>query len=329
MYTRIPFIHDKGLAALVLLFSILIPVHPAAEHLVDVLVVSSADAPIYQSVTNSLQDHLATACNSSRSPCTQPRVKKATLKNWSESVDGMHPNSIIITLGRDAAEQVVVKGRQAPHLLNALIPKAAVEQHHDREQGRFSSSIYLDQPIDRQLKLASIISPGGTVGVLLGSTTEPLRPLIYHQGESLGIAVQFRNILKEETIGPSLKELLNSSDILLALPDPQVYSRKNVFNILLSSYQSKIPVIGFSSAYVKAGAIAAVYSSPEDIGHHLADTIIEIRAEDGVDSQHSHNNAYPRYFSVDINASVANSLGRELPDKEMIIKLLSTQGKNE
>ncbi|MES9900135.1 MAG: ABC transporter substrate binding protein [Sedimenticola sp.] len=292
----------------------------------DVLIVSSADSPVYQSVISSLRTHLASLCTGNEINCTLPKIKEAKLSNWSESIIGMHPNGVIITLGREAAKQVALSKKKNPHVINALIPKAAVDQLNLNRSANRNTAIYLDQPIRRQLHLAAIANPGDRVGILLGPTTQQLKPLIAQEAIRLGIKINYQNILKGETIGPLLKDLLGGSDILLALPDPLIYSRKNIFNILLSSYHSKVPVIGFSATYVKAGAIAAVYSSPEDIGHHLADTINTMYQEGIEPTLHSHLSEHPKYFSVDVNKRVSRSLGINLPSNKEIIKILSVKG---
>ncbi|MES9902241.1 MAG: ABC transporter substrate binding protein [Sedimenticola sp.] len=300
-----------------------------ARSIVDVLVVSSAESSVYQSVVSSLRSHLAESCNISDINCTLPKIREATLNNWAEQIDGMDPNSVILTLGRSAAKQVKIRSENPPHVVNALIPKAAADQLSLDSTAHRNTTIYLDQPIRRQLRLTAIAKPNARVGVLLGPTTQELRPRIEQEAAKLGLLVNYRNIMKEEMIGPSLKNLLNNSDILLALPDQVIYSRKNLFNILLSSYHSKVPVIGFSSAYVKAGAIAAVYSSPEDIGRHLADIFGTMLREEINGSHPAHHHEYPKYFSVDINKSVSKSLHSHLPSRKEIMSILSNKGERE
>ncbi len=107
-----------------------------------------------------------------------------------------------------------------------LIPKAAADQLSLDSTAHRNTTIYLDQPIRRQLRLTAIAKPNARVGVLLGPTTQELRPRIEQEAAKLGLLVNYRNIMKEEMIGPSLKNLLNNSDILLALPDQVIYSRK-------------------------------------------------------------------------------------------------------
>jgi ABC-type uncharacterized transport system substrate-binding protein len=76
-------------------------------------------------------------------------------------------------------------------------------------------------------------------------------------------------------------------------------------------------------AYVKAGAIAAVYSSPEEIGEHIGESIGQFLKHRGrINPTHS----FPKYFSVSTNKSVADSLKILLPPVEIIESNLGESG---
>jgi putative ABC transport system substrate-binding protein len=70
---------------------------------------------------------------------------------------------------------------------------------------------------------------------------------------------------KDDNITDKIKHALHHSDVLLALPDSNIYNSKTVKNILLTSYRYRKPVIGFSKNFVDAGALAAIYSDTEMI----------------------------------------------------------------
>ncbi|MES9968078.1 MAG: hypothetical protein ABW074_12490, partial [Sedimenticola sp.] len=74
-----------------------------------------------------------------------------------------------------------------------------------------------------------------------------------------------------------------------------------------------------SAAYVKAGALAAVYSTPEDIGRQLAETIKEFLDSGG---KRLPPPRFPSYFNISTNETVAKSLGLTLMNKELLRALL-------
>jgi ABC-type uncharacterized transport system substrate-binding protein len=105
----------------------------------------------------------------------------------------------------------------------------------------------------------------------------------------------------------ALRTALNAADVLLAVADGSAFNPSTTSNILLTSYHARTPVMAFSPAYVKAGALLSVHSSAAQAGLQLA----------GMAAQFLQTNAlpasqYPLEFSISVNAYVARSLGLSL-----------------
>ena len=120
--------------------------------------------------------------------------------------------------------------------------------------------------------------------------------------------------------------MLGRSDLLLAAPDAQVYTRSTLQGMLLSAYRANNPVIGFSSAYVRAGALAAVYSTPEQIGRQAAEMILRAAGQTDWQLPAPQN---PRYFSVEVNRDVARALGLSLEEDSRLLERLKRSEGNE
>jgi len=131
------------------------------------------------------------------------------------------------------------------------------------------------------------------------------------KAEKMGFLIRTQSIADEEEIGRKLSQLLDEIDVLLAQPDIKIYNRKTVSKILLSSYRKHIPVIGYSSSYVKAGALAAVYSSPEDIGRDIGESVVYYLRHHSL----YNDSIYPRFFSISLNRKVGDSLGLRMDSK--------------
>jgi ABC-type uncharacterized transport system substrate-binding protein len=79
-----------------------------------------------------------------------------------------------------------------------------------------------------------------------------------------------------ETAG-AVKSLIGRADCMVMLFDPSIYSHHMVTDLMLTSLQNNLPIIAGSEGYVRAGALAGVYSSPEDMGcmaGEMADRLI-------------------------------------------------------
>jgi len=64
----------------------------------------------------------------------------------------------------------------------------------------------------------------------------------------------------------ALEQIATRADVLLALPDPMVYTRESARGILLQSFRRRTPVIGPNDAWVRMGALFAVDWDYEDVG---------------------------------------------------------------
>jgi putative ABC transport system substrate-binding protein len=286
----------------------------------NIVVLSSGKARVYTEITETLKAIFDQPCIENRSNCINHKLYFLTYDDNENSLVIPANTKLVITLGLKSGE-VIQKMNTGLPTLHALIPKASADQLTSFGTNN-QTTIYLDQPPSRQLQLARLIYKEPHIGLLLGQKTQAFENDYLPAANKQGIAISYRKVASEEMVGPQLKELLDESNILLALPDPTVFNRRTIFNILLSSYHNKVPVIGFSAAYVKAGALVAVYSTPEDIARHLADFTTQYLS---TGLQTLPKPEYPKYFSVSVNRSVARSLDISLPEERELIQLIRSE----
>lgn len=231
-------------------------------------------------------------------------------------------NRLIITLGQQAA--LLTNNSKIP-TINAMLPKQGLTDQNLCLQKNCTHSslhyaIYLDQPLERQVNLVMLIFPNiKSIGVLASEfSADKLNPL-KKEAAKRHITIKSCTIESTSELNRLFNELILESDVLLALPDPLIHNRKTVPYLLLSSYRFNIPVIGFSKSYVNAGAIAAVFSSPEQIALHIRDLAKQILSP----NKPQKRIFPPKYFSVNINKNVARSLELHLDEAEDLkLKLL-------
>lgn len=223
------------------------------------------------------------------------------------------PGQLWVAVGTGAM-QALAKRNPPQAILNVLVPRAAFEKIA-KQGGRFAdhrrySAIFLDQPWGRQFALIRLALPKlNRVGILLGPDSADLAPALRGAAKAAGLTALTAQVDNETELLPALKKLLDECDVLLAVPDPLLYNRNTAQTILLTTYRHRIPLFGFSPSYVKAGALAAVYSLPEQIGRQTAETVRHFAEQRPFQPQ------APRYFSVGVNQQVARSLELELDDE--------------
>ncbi len=107
---------------------------------------------------------------------------------------------------------------------------------------------------------------------------------------------------------PDMKDL--DIDALWMIPDTLVCKTANVESIFLASLKHKIPVMGISSSYAKAGAIMAVSCDYKDIGAQageIAHMILNGTKPGSIAI------SYPRKTKLYLNLAVADRLKIKIP----------------
>jgi hypothetical protein len=172
-------------------------------------------------------------------------------------------------------------------------------------------AVLLDQPLHRYLAFCRLLLDLDSVGIILEEDLEDDPPLVSGAREYDLNLNQYRLDADNKLI-PLLRELLQENDALLMLPRQAIYNPDSLKAVLLTSYRNHKPVISYSPAHVRAGALASIYSSPVDIGRHLAQ-IVNQRLEHP--SARSVGFEYAMFYTIATNPSVAQALAITLRDE--------------
>ena len=227
---------------------------------------------------------------------------------------------LFVALGAQAA-LVLARAQPGAPVLCTLLPRSAFErvlQTSGRKASPQFSALLLDQPLSRQLALVRLALPKvKQLGVLWGPESEALGPALSALAASKGFKLVEARIGQNEPVFTSLRQVLGSADVLLALPDPEVFNANSLQNILLASFRAGVPMVAFSPAYVRAGALFALYVTPAQLGQQageLARGVLQGKAlpAQAVEAQG---------FSISVNAHVARSLGLDLDASQLSLQL--------
>jgi putative tryptophan/tyrosine transport system substrate-binding protein len=94
------------------------------------------------------------------------------------------------------------------------------------------------------------------------------------------------------------------------ISDPNIYLPKATEFLLLEALQKKVPVVGLSSSYTKAGAITAFDCDYDDLGKQAAELILKIINADPVAVKET---IAPRKIKFSLNLKVAERLEIAVP----------------
>ena len=250
----------------------------------------------YQEFTQLLNDRLRSY-----------NVRTSSIFIDSSEIKDLGRYNLLIPLGTRAT-QYITRIKPSNPVLAGFISRSFYEKH------RTTSAVFIDQPAENNLALIKAALPGKNyIGIAVSSESNSLIPDIIHAGEKLGFHFHIETVASQEYISHVINRLVQNNDVVLALPDGRIYNKYTLQNILLTSYRSGIPVIGYSDYFVTAGSLMSTYSSSEDMASQFLDTIVKTIKTGKLPPATS-----SRYFSIAINRQVANSMSLDIKDTKAI-----------
>lgn len=163
------------------------------------------------------------------------------------------------------------------------------------------AALVIDQPISRQASVASSVYPA------LSNFATFSRDRPWSDQRAGHTAIDNFPFNDAVPLSSQLSDALQFHDALIATAEESIYNASSLSTVLLTAYGYRKPVIGFSRAYVKAGALISCYSTPSQIMRQVARMLHRDSGFDGARPTIH----YPYYFSIVDNPSVARSLELE------------------
>lgn len=228
---------------------------------------------------------------------------------------------LVVASGEAAAELALA--HQARPTLVTMIARSRFEVLRNAHPQAPLSAWLLDQPVERHLRLLRAVVPDRTrVGLLFGGNVNA-EAALQAAAPDFGLTLAIRQVRSDKALIASLEEVLSASEVLLALPDPLLSSPIAARAILLTSYRYQKPIIAFSRAYVTAGALAAVFITPEQVAGDLIDWL---RTQDDARLSLPPPQS-PASFEIAVNRQVARALGIKVPDDGELLRLTAGGGR--
>lgn len=287
-------------------------------HACQVCVVGGAKTAAFQEAFDSLGQELG------RVGLQRSSLALLSVQDFQEGI-GLQEARIIITLGADALRQVSQRSPRLP-VLAALVPRLSYERvlsESGRRTGAAMSALYLDQPLARQLDVLRLALPQAKqVGVLWGPESVAQQSAVVTALQAKGLGISEGLYSDGQSLNGALQSALQEADVLLQVADAAVYNAATVSNVLLTSYRAKVPVLAFSPAYVKAGALLSVHSTASQAGPQLASMAAQV-----VQGGSLPQAQYPHDFTITVNDYVARSLGLKIDAKAITAALQRAERK--
>ena len=94
--------------------------------------------------------------------------------------------------------------------------------------------------------------------------------------KDMGLNLHARRVETPKDLPAALESLSNRADVLWGVADQVVLNPQTVRPILLFSLHNRIPFVGLSATWVKAGALYALDRDYGDIGRQCAEMAVKI-----------------------------------------------------
>lgn len=200
----------------------------------------------------------------------------------SKIVDIKHIDGIEIA---EYSSCVAIGAKAASVLLNSIDPgmpfyyTLVAQPERIGLTGReLSSGISTDVPVSEQIQLIRMAVPNArAVGLLYDSESPTSMSIlnVIHATETDGLQIELVNLVDYKQPIDAIRELYSLNiDVVWTIADPRVYDRSTAKSILIESIKNKIPVFGFSSSLVRAGAAFGVAVNPVRQGERVAELVI-------------------------------------------------------
>ncbi|WP_084629071.1 ABC transporter substrate binding protein [Neptunomonas japonica] len=290
---------NKAVLTALLLF---VPALCQANDIPRITLLLSSKQPVYQLVADSIHSSLNTTTN----------IEENTIDSI-DSISGAP--TIVLTIGSAAFEKALGKFKTSP-IIASFLPRRVYEELLARafRSSNNTTAIFIDQSMLLQLALARLITPTGTtIGTVFGASSINERERVYHAAKTMGFNIKSVVLNSDNNPVNTLQPIIQDTDVFLAIPDQSAFNRASAKWSLFLALRLKKPLIGFSEKYVDAGALAAIFSSPQQIGQHAAEAL-DAYLETGIIVEPSH----PKYFTVKTNLKSRQTINIQMNDAAVL-----------
>ncbi|HUO28948.1 MAG TPA: hypothetical protein VMU80_07015 [Bryobacteraceae bacterium] len=208
----------------------------------------------------------------------------------------------VVAVGSEAL-RAVLDWRGAGRIISTMA--LAADSAGEYTAGRVAAAVYLDIPIRALIAELRRIFPEKTrVGVIRdprrgGDRSWPVRSLAPDPG-----LVHFAECASADELLPVFLAFRHKVDFVICLPDSTLYNAATARPLIMASIENRLPVVGFSPAFLHAGAAVAMYPDYRAVGEQTGDLVRRCLGASECGGAES-----PRKIAVAVNAKVLRLLG--------------------
>ena len=158
------------------------------------------------------------------------------------------PGKLFIAVGKDALHALSVAKTVSPVVGTMMLREDAAA-----EGAPSAGEVVLDVPSRRLFEeLHSLFPEKMRLGVLVSANDE--RGGLAAHGREMGFSVEFAEVETPQRLLAAFLSLKGRADLVVLLPNARLYNSATVRPLILASLENRLPIVGFSSTFVRAGS---------------------------------------------------------------------------
>ncbi|HWD00807.1 MAG TPA: ABC transporter substrate binding protein [Candidatus Sulfopaludibacter sp.] len=206
----------------------------------------------------------------------------------------------VVAVGNAALKNVQAYRPGAP-VIAALVLRG-------RETELASAHVELDVTLAIQLAAMKAILPGRTRAGLIYNPKNARYPIEVLEARARREGYTLSSVACDtpSRLLKAMASLKGHVDFVLCTPDPDFYNPVTIKPLVMASLEERLPLVGFSPAFVRAGALAGIYPDYRETGRQAADLALRLMKNGERPADEG-----PSKVRVAVNQRVARLLGIE------------------
>lgn len=214
--------------------------------------------------------------------------------------------NLLATFGSLATRVVADHGNGLP-----VVAGLFLDRHFLKARNNITG-VSMEFPLELQLQWISRVLPGcRNVGTIYGAFQAEKIEQAQQAAQQAGMALWAVPVKSPSELPLAMDSLASRAEVLWGLPDEMVFNPHTAKQILLYSFRNRIPVVGISEAWVKAGALFALHWDYQDLGRQCGEMAAQILR--GTPPQ-ALPLAHPRKVGMVLNLKTAVQLKISIPE---------------
>jgi len=181
---------------------------------------------------------------------------------------------LILVLGSLAAEAIAKRNWGVP-----VVAGLVMDARSAGRGGKNSvTGVVLQHTVATHLNwLRRILPSARTIGIIYNPTqNQQMITMARQAADKEDLAISAHAVTSPLDLPEALRQIEKTADVLWTIPDALVSSPQTAKHLLLFSFRTRIPLVGISQAWVKAGALYALDWDYKDIGRQCAELTAKV-----------------------------------------------------